>query len=70
MTRGKANLSAVVLAAGILLASRLSYPGQTDERLSHGESAVRAIDLSRGWRVLQDVHDVGEKLGLYRRGWN
>jgi beta-mannosidase len=36
----------------------------------NGESAIRAIDLSHGWRILQDVHDAGEKLGIYRRGWN
>lgn len=70
VTRSKAYLSAVTLAAATLLASRGSYPAQAADSLEHEESATRAIDLSHGWRVLQDAHDAGEKLGLYRRGWN
>jgi beta-mannosidase len=27
------------------------------------------LSLSRGWTVLQDVHDLGEELALYRRDW-
>ena len=25
------------------------------------------ISLQKGWKVLQDVHDIGEKTGLYRQ---
>ncbi len=28
------------------------------------------VDLNEGWSVLQDVHDHGELLGIYRVGWN
>src|SRR5690242_171212 len=27
------------------------------------------IELLSGWSVVQDVHDLGEKLGIYRRDW-
>ncbi len=30
------------------------------------EPPALEVDLSRGWRVLQDVHDLGEKLEIYR----
>src|SRR5208283_1328549 len=26
--------------------------------------------LDQGWRILQDVNDVGEKVGIYRRDWS
>jgi beta-mannosidase len=29
-----------------------------------------AIDLSQGWSVLQDVHDTGERLGVFRPDWD
>ncbi len=28
------------------------------------------INLATGWSVVQDVHDLGEKLGIYRRDWS
>lgn len=28
------------------------------------------LDLSSGWSVLQDVHDLGEKLSIYAEDWN
>jgi beta-mannosidase len=37
---------------------------------SHCETAGGCIDLSQGWRVLQDVHDTGERLGIFRPDWN
>jgi beta-mannosidase len=67
MTRGKVNLSTFVLAAGLLL---LAGNTQAAEALGPGESATGALELSQGWRVLQDVHDAGERLGIYRRAWN
>jgi beta-mannosidase len=54
----------------MLLASTASYPAQATDSLTHGDAATCVIDLDYGWRVLQDVPDVGEKLGLYRRGWS
>ena len=27
------------------------------------------LDLKQGWQILQDVHDAGEVLGLYRDGF-
>jgi beta-mannosidase len=35
-----------------------------------GETAGGSIDLSQGWRVLQDVHDTGERMGLFRPDYN
>jgi len=29
-----------------------------------------SIELNQGWQVLQDVHDLGETLGIYRVGWD
>ena len=26
------------------------------------------IELKQGWKILQDVHDTGEKIGLYQCG--
>ena len=37
---------------------------------SQGETGGGSIDLSQGWRVLQDVHDDGERLGVFRPDWN
>ena len=37
---------------------------------SHPETTCGSIDLSQGWRVLQDVHDNGEQLGVFRPDWN
>jgi beta-mannosidase len=31
---------------------------------------MRVIDLNEGWSVLQDVHDHGEQLAIYRVGWD
>ncbi|MCC7354227.1 MAG: beta galactosidase jelly roll domain-containing protein [Anaerolineae bacterium] len=28
------------------------------------------LDLSQGWSILQDVHDRGEEMEIYRSGWN
>lgn len=30
----------------------------------------RIIDFQRGWSIVQDVHDSGERLGVYKPGWN
>ena len=30
----------------------------------------RTINLASGWSILQDVHDSGERLGLYKCDWN
>ena len=27
------------------------------------------LDLKHGWKILQDVHDTGERLGLYKEGF-
>jgi beta-mannosidase len=54
----------------MLWALRVSYPAQAIGSVAPGKGAIHVIDLDRGWGVLQDVHDVGEKLGVYRRGWN
>ena len=37
---------------------------------SPNETAGGSIDLSKGWRVFQDVHDDGERLGVFRPDWN
>ena len=37
---------------------------------SRSETAGGSIDLSQGWRVLQDVHDTGERMGLFRPGYD
>ena len=37
---------------------------------SRSETAGGSIDLSQGWRVLQDVHDTGERMGLFRPDYN
>jgi beta-mannosidase len=37
---------------------------------SRDETAGDSIDLSQGWCVLQDVHDTGERMGLFRPGFN
>jgi len=34
------------------------------------ETADGSIDLSKGWRVLQDAHDDGERLGVFRPDWS
>src|SRR6202034_2590189 len=34
------------------------------------ETADDSVDLSQGWRILQDVHDEGEQLGVFRPDWN
>ena len=60
----------VIAATGMLLASPASYPAQTTSDLKVGGAPARVVDLSQGWGVLQDVNDVGEKVGLYRRGWS
>ena len=31
---------------------------------------MRSVDLRDGWQVLQDVHDRGEELGIYRSDWD
>ena len=31
-----------------------------------GVDMEKTISLQKGWKVLQDVHDIGEKTGLYR----
>ncbi|MGA2984766.1 MAG: hypothetical protein ABSG32_13205 [Terriglobia bacterium] len=37
---------------------------------NHSKTAGGAIDLSQGWRVLPDVHDSGERMGLFRPDFN
>jgi beta-mannosidase len=34
------------------------------------QSAQQVIDLQHGWGVMQDVHDFGEQLRIFRRDWN
>ncbi len=70
MKRSETYLSAVVLMAGILLAASGAYSAQIADSPRGDGGGPRVIDLSHGWRVLQDVHEVGEKLGIYRRAWN
>ena len=31
---------------------------------------IKRVCLSKGWAVLQDVHDTGEILEIYKEGWN
>ena len=63
--------SIILLAVGVIfLTSTASYPAHATEKPLLGEAPFRVVDLSHGWRVLQDVNDVGEKVGLYRRDWS
>ena len=50
---------AKVLAAVVLAGSTLAPPSAA--------APPPPIDLSQGWRVLQDVHEMGEKLRIWRR---
>ena len=71
MTCGRWVTSSVVLAAvGMFIVLRASYPAQATGSLTSGEAAIRVMDLNHGWRILQDVNDVGEKVGVYRRAWS
>jgi len=55
---------------GMLVALRASYPAQATGSLTPGVAATRVMDLDHGWRILQDVNDVGEKVGVYRWAWS
>jgi beta-mannosidase len=71
MVNGKwARFLAAVVTTGLLLTSAGSRSARAADGPTQGSTATRVIDLGEGWRVLQDVHDLGETLGLYRRDWN
>jgi beta-mannosidase len=59
-----------LIATGTLFAFTPLYSTFAIENPELATSAARVVDLNQGWGVLQDVNDVGEKVGLYRRGWN
>ena len=64
-------LSIAALAlTGILLVSTSAQPVQIYSRPAQTSAEPLTVDLSRGWGVLQDVHDAGERFGIFRREWD
>ncbi len=66
---GKIACVCALAVMGMVLAFRPANAAPPADTAMHGEGSIQRIDLDHGWRVLQDVHDVGEKLGLYQRAW-
>lgn len=69
MSRSKWVSSCATLVAAMLWASAACLGAAPDKSQPSG-AAPRAINLDHGWKILQDVNDVGEKLGIYRQGWS
>jgi hypothetical protein len=59
----------VFIAASMMTPGTLS-PAKAEDSPTPSQGVQQVINLQYGWGVMQDAHDLGEQLKIFRRGWD